>query len=264
MRRNYIALMLVGVLIALLISIQVVVAARAQSNSDTSLRTARVGEVLQEHEPPVLDPAERAQLAFPGFRPGGESTGLFPGRLISQDFDDWPPMLHIGDSAEIAGKTFTVKKVLLVPGSDRSIAYEPATGRKRFAPEGLRTNLFDFSKNTEVFIPPNSMLIMVNVNISPEALLPPPTQIGCQTPGERDYGNMIRISYPHIGESTAIRTSHAENFDGFNSPTLSCLTSGWFYFHIRNKTLDQNKIWFEIMDEEYDRDAAIWTLTSAP
>jgi hypothetical protein len=264
MRRNNIALMLVGVLIALFIPIQVVVAARAQANSDTSLRTAKVGEVRQQHEPPVLDPVERIQLAFPGFRSGGERTGLFPGRLMSQDFDDWPLMLHIGDSAEIAGKTFTVKEILLVPGSDRSIAYEPATGRKRYAPEGLRTNLFDFSKNTEVFIPPNSTLIMVKVNISPEALLPPPTQIGCQTPGERDYGNMIRISYPHVGESTAIRTSHAENFGGFASPTLSCLTSGWFYFHIGNMTLNQSKMWFEIMDEEYDSDAAVWTLTSAP
>lgn len=264
MRRNNIALILVGFFIALLISIQVVVAARAQSNSDMSLRAARVGVVMQQHEPPVIDPVERMQAAFPSFQSGGESTGLFPGRLISQDFDDWPPMLHIGDSAEIAGKTFTVKEVLLVPGSDYSMAYEPTTGRERYAPEGLRTNLFDFSKNTEVFIPPNSMLVMVKVNINPEALLPPPTQMGCQTPGERDYGNMIRISYPHIGESTAIRTSHVENFNMFNSPTLSCLTSGWFYFHIGKNTLDQNKMWFEIMDEEHDRDAVIWTLTSAP
>jgi len=76
MRRNNIALILVGVLIALFTSIQVVVAACAQSNSDTSLRAARVGEVMQQHEPPVIDPVERMQAAFPGFQSGGESTGL--------------------------------------------------------------------------------------------------------------------------------------------------------------------------------------------
>jgi hypothetical protein len=256
--------MLIGVLIALFISIPVVVAARAQSHSDTSLRMTRAGEVLQGQGPPVTGPAERAQLAFPGFRPGGESTGYFPGRMMSQNFNDWPPMLHIGDSAEIAGKTFTVKDVLLVPGSDRPVAYEPATGRKRFAPEGLRTNLFDFSKNTEVFIPPNSTLVMVSIDVEPEALLPPPTQIGCQSPGERDFGSILRISYPHLGEFPVVRTSHVESFGEFNSPTLFCLTNGWLYFNTMTLNVNQDQLWFELVDEEVDQDLAIWSLTSLP
>ncbi len=264
MRRNNIALMLVGVLIALFIPIQVVVAARAQANSDTSLRTAKVGEVRQQYEPPVLDPVERIQLAFPGFRSGGERTGLFPGRLMSQDFDDWPPMLHIGDSAEIAGKTFTVKEVLLVPGSDRSMTYEPATGRKRYAPEGLRTNLFDFSKNTEVFIPPNSMLVMVSIDVEPEAVERPQGQAGCETQGERDYGGFLRISIERLGETIVLRTSSDENFSQFASPTVYCLSSGWVYFHIGLITNDPSQLWFEIVNQEFKPTLAIWGLTASP
>jgi hypothetical protein len=264
MRRNNIALMLVGVLIALFIPIQVVVAARAQANSDTSLRTAKVGEVRQQHEPPVLDPVERIQLAFPGFRSGGERTGLFPGRLMSQDFDDWPPMLHIGDSAEIAGKTFTVKEVLLVPGSDRSMTYEPATGRKRYAPEGLRTNLFDFSKNTEVFIPPNSTLVMVRVEVEPEAVERPQGQAGCETQGERDYADVLRISNNSLGETKILLTDRDENFGGYRSPRIYCLTCGWLYFHIGSLTANESQLWFEIVDTNFEDDLAIWELTTPP
>jgi len=264
MRRTNIAMMLVGFLIALLISIQVVVAARAQSNSYTSLQTARAGDILQQQEPPVVDPAERMQLAFPGFRPGGENTGLFPGRLMSQDFDDWPPMLHIGDSAEIAGKTFTVKEILLVPGSDRSIAYEPATGKKRFAPEGLCTNLFDFSRNIEVYIPPNSTLVMVRIDVEPEAVERPQGQAGCETQGERDYGGLLRISIERSGETTVLRTSSDENFSQFASPTIYCLSSGWLYFHIGVITYDPSQLWFEIVDQEFKPNLAIWGLTVSP
>jgi len=256
--------MFVGALIALLISIQVVVAARAQSHSEPSIRTARAGEVLQQQEPPVTSPAERAQFAFPGFRPGGESTGLFPGRLMSLDFDSWPPMLHIGDSAEIAGKTFTVKEVLLVPGSDRPMAYEPATGRKRFAPEGLRTNLLDFSKNTEVFIPPNSTLVMANIEVEPEAVERPQGQAGCETLGERDYGALLRLSIERSGETTVLRTSSDENFSQFASPTIYCLSSGWLYFHIGLITNNPSQLWFEIVDQEFKPNYAIWGLTASP
>jgi hypothetical protein len=250
-------MMLVGFLIALLISIQVVVAARAQSNSDTSLQTARAGDIMQQQEPPVGDPAERMQLAFPGFRPGGENTGLFPGRLMSQDFDDWPPMLHIGDSAEIAGKTFTVKEILLVPGSDRSIAYEPATGKKRFAPEGLRTNLFDFSKNTEVFIPPNSTLVMVKIEVVPEAQMHQ-TEAICLAPNERDYANFFRLSYPELGELPVILTTEDEYFGEYSSPTHYCITTGWNYFVLNSLNITPSKIWFEIVDEEFQRELSIW------
>jgi hypothetical protein len=257
MRWNNIALILVGVLIALFTSIQVVVAARAQSNSDTSLRAARVGEVMQQHEPPVIDPVERMRTAFPGFQSGGESTGLFPGRLISPDFDDWPPMLHIGDSAEIAGKTFTVKEVLLVPGSDYSMAYEPATGRKRYAPEGLRTNLFDFSKNTEVFIPPNSTLVMVKIEVVPEAQMHQ-TEAVCLAPNERDYANFFRLSYPELGELPVILTTEDEYFGEYSSPTHYCITTGWNYFVLNSLNITPSKIWFEIVDEEFQRELSIW------
>ncbi len=264
MRRNNIALILVGVLIALFTSIQAVVAVRAQTNSDTSLRTARAGEVLQQQEPPVIDPVERTQLAFPGFRSGGESIGLFPGRMMSQDFDDWPPMLHIGDSAEIAGKTFTVKEVLPVPGSDRSMAYEPATGRKRFAPEGLRTNLFDFSKNTEVFIPPNSTLVMVKIDVEPEAVERPQGQAGCETQGERDYADVLRMSYNSLGETKILLTDRDEYFGGYRSPRIYCITCGWLYFHIGSLVVNESQLWFEIIDTDFESDLAIWKLTTSP
>jgi len=254
----------VGVLIALLISIQVFGAARAQSVSDNSIRKTRAGEILQQPEPPVTHSVERAQLAFPGFRPGGVSTGLFPGRLMSHDFDEWPTMLHIGDSAEVAGKTFTVKEVLLVPGSDRSMAYEPATGRKRFAPEGLRTNLFDFSKNTEVFIPPNSALVMVNIDVDPEAVERPQGQAGCETLGERDYANVIRMSYGNSGEVNIILTDRDENFGIYRSPRVYCLTSGWLYLHVMTLSVDREQLWFELVDEELNHDLAIWNLASVP
>jgi len=218
----------------------------------------------QEPEPPVMSPAERVQLAFPGFRPGGEGTGIFPGRMMSRDFANWPLMRYLGDSAEIAGKTFTVNEVKIVPGGNGPLAYEPATGRKRPAPDGLRTNLFDFSKNTEVFIPPNATLVMVQVDVEPEALLPPPEIAGCMTPDERDYGNVLRLAYPNLGETNVIRTSHVENFGRFNSLTLLCLTSGWMYFHISTLEIDPGQLWFEIVDDEFDRQAAIWTLTSQP
>ncbi len=218
----------------------------------------------QEPEPPVMSPAERAQLAFPGFNPGGGGTGIFPGRMMSRGFVDWPPMRFLGDSAEIAGKTFTVNEVQIVPGGNGPLAYEPATGRKRPAQNGLRTNLFDFSKNTEVFIPPNATLVMVQVDVEPEALLPPPEIAGCMTPDERDYGNILRLAYPNLGETNVIRTSHVENFSRFNSPTLLCMTSGWMYFHVSTLDIDPGQLWFEIVDDEFDRKVAIWTLTSQP
>jgi len=173
-------------------------------------------------------------------------------------------MLHIGDSAEIAGKTFIVKEVLLVPGSDYSMAYEPATGRKRYAPEGLRTNLFDFSKNTEVFIPPNSTLIMVRIDIEPEAVERPQGQAGCATQGERDYGSLLRISIERSGATTVLRTSSDENFSQFASPTIYCLSRGWLYFHIGVITNDPSQLWFEIVDQEFKPNLAIWGLTVSP
>lgn len=218
----------------------------------------------QEPEPPVMSPAERAQFAFTGFRPGGEGTGVFPGRMMSRDFADWPPMLFIGDSAEIASKTFTVNEVKIVPGGNGPLAFEPATGRKRPAPDGLRTNLFDFSKNTEVFIPPNATLVMVQVDVEPEAIEHPSGEAGCQTPGERDYGGIMRVSYPRFGDANVLRTSSDENFYDFGSPTIYCMSSGWLYFHVGTLKVDPSQLWFEIVDNEYDRQVALWTLASQP
>ena len=221
-----------------------------------------INDALQQIEPPTMTPEERALLAFPGFQPGGETTDMFPGRLMSRDFTDWPPMRYVGDSAYIAGKIFTVREVKLVPGSNRPMAYEPATGRKRLASQGQRTNLFDFSKNTEVFIPPNSTLVMVKVDVEPEAIEPPPGFAGCKTPDERDYANVLRISYAGLGETQVILTDRDENFGSYRSPRIYCLTSGWLYFHIGTLIVDQSQLWLEIIDREFDRDMAIWTLTS--
>ena len=239
-------------------------AAHAGDNSLSVSTIATLGLEVQEPEPPVMSPAERAQLAFPGFRPGGGGTGLLPGRMMSGDFANWPPMLFIGDSAEIAGKTFTVNEFKIVPGGNGPLAYEPATGRKRSAPDGLRTNLFDFSKNTEVFIPPNATLVMVQVDVEPEAIEHPSGEAGCQTPGERDYGGIMRVSYPRFGNANVLRTSSDENFYDFGSPTIYCISSGWLYFHVGTLDIDPGQLWFEIVDDEYDRKVALWTLTSQP
>jgi hypothetical protein len=218
----------------------------------------------QAPEPPAMSPAERAQLAFPGFRLGGEVRGVFPGRMMSGDFMAWPQMRYIGDSAEIAGKTFTLNEVKLVPGGNEPLAYEPATGRKRPAPEGLSTNLFDFSKNTEVFIPPNATLVMLQVDVEPEAVEKPAGEAGCQTAGERDYGGILRVSYELNGSSNILRTSSDENFGRFGSPTIYCFSNGWIYFHINKLDVDPSQLWFEIVDDEYDHQVALWTLTPPP
>lgn len=251
-----------GLLIAMVVSTTLVGAVRAHSGSHFVQVDNRADVDRQRPEQPTLSTAERMQLAFPGFQPGGEITGAFPGRLMNKNFEDWPPMLHIGDSAEIAGKTFTVKEILLVSGSDHPMAYEPTTGRKRLAPEGLRTNLLDFSKNTEVFIPPNSTLVMVSIDVEPEAIERPPGQAGCETPGERDFGNFMRVSYRTLGEVSVIRSSSDENFGTFASPTMYCLSSGWLYFHVFALDVDQDQLWFEIIDEESRLDIAIWSLKS--
>ncbi len=256
------AFLLASFLIALFFAVQAVGATQADVILDTLASTTGSGTDPQQPEPPKMRPAERVQLAFPGFRPGGEATGLFPGRMTSRDFADWPPMRYIGDSAVIAGKTFTVREVKLIPGSDRPMAYEPATGRKRLALEILRTNLFDFSKNTEVIIPPNSSLIMVKVDVEPEAIEPPLGFAGCATPDERDYAGVLRMSYGGLGETQVVLTDRDENFGNYRSPRIYCLTSGWLYFHIGTLNVDQSQLWLEIVDEEFDRDLAIWTLTS--
>lgn len=213
-------------------------------------------------EPPAPPAEERIRLAFPGFEPGvPEVDSLFPGRVVDRDFADWPPMRYLGDSAHIAGKTFTVQEVLLVPGETYAIVYEPATRNKRAAPGGLRTNLFDFSKNTGVFIPPNTTLVMVRIEVEPEAILPPPREIGCFSPDERVYDVLFRVSYPRRGETQVILTSHVENFGRFGSPTHFCLTDGWSYFHIGDIGIDPSSLWFEIVDGEVDMAVALWTLS---
>jgi len=209
-------------------------------------------------EPPTMSAAERMQLAFAGFAADGERLRGFPNRM--QGTGAWPPMRWIGDSAEIAGKTFTVRDARLVAGSGRPMAYEPATGRMRPAPEGLRTNLFDFSRNTEVFIPPNSTLVMIQVDVEPEAVGKPMGEAGCDTRGERDFGNMLRLSDKAQGEGSVIRTSSDENLAPFSSPIIYCLSSGWLYFHVGRLGADPGKLWFEIVDEEIEGELAIWTL----
>jgi len=218
----------------------------------------------QDIAPPAMTPAERMELAFPGFRPGGEGAGLFPGRMLSQTFDAWPPMRYLGDSAEIAGKTFTVTDVLIVPGGNEPLAYEPATGRRRSAPDGLSTNVFDFSDNTEVFIPPNATLVMVQVAVEPEAVEPPPGYAGCTSINERDYARILRVSYSEFAETQVILTDRDENFGGLRSPRIYCFTSGWLYFHVATSNLDPSQLWFEIVDDEFDHQVAIWTLTARP
>lgn len=212
-------------------------------------------------EPLAPTTEERMQMAFPGFKPGAaELEGLFPGRLVNRDFTGWPPMRYLGDSALIAGKTFTVQQALLVPGETYPIIYEPATGKRQAAFRGLRTNLFDFSKNKGVFIPANSSLLMIRVDVEPEAVEPPPGMAGCSTRGERDYGHNIRISYPMIGESQVLLTDRDEAFAEFGSPRLYCLTRGWLYFHVRVVEPELNSIWIEIVDDETGPDLAIWSL----
>jgi hypothetical protein len=252
----------VSFLIVLLFAAQAVGTARAGFILGRGKEIRVTCDAPQQTEPPTMTPEERALRAFPGFQPGGEISGLFPGRLMSRGFTDWPPMRYIGDSAEIAGKTFTVREVILVPGSNHPMAYEPATGRKRQAPQGLRTNLFDFSKNTEVFIPSNSTLVMVKVDVEPEAIEPLPGFAGCETADERDYAIILRISYTGLGETQVILTDRDENFGSYRSPRIYCLTSGWLYFHIGTLSVDQSQLWLEIIDGEFDRDLAIWTLTS--
>jgi len=264
MRKRGKALLAGSCLSVILLGSQAVGAARAGVDFDIPRPAAASYGDPQQPDEPVMSPAERAQLAFPGFLAGGETTGPFPGRLMSNGFADWPAMRYIGDSAEIADKTFTVSEVRLVVGSERPMAYEPARGRKRFAPEGLRTNLLDFSQNTEVFIPPNSTLVLVRVEVEPEAVERPPGEAGCETPGERDYGNSLRVSYQGLGEVNVLRTSSDENFGQFDSPTMYCLSRGWVYFHIGSLAIDESQLWFEIVDAEFDRDVALWTLTSAP
>ncbi len=217
-------------------------------------------------ESPALPSAERIRLAFPGFHPGAtQSTGLFPGRVVDQDFAAWPPMRYLGDSALIAGKTFTVQEAMLVPGERYAIVYEPATGNRRAAPEGLRTNLFDFSKNTGVFIPPNSTLVMVKIDVEPEAdsFRQPKWQAVRHLVNE--LRKVLRVSYPGYGESSVISLSRsAENFGEFHSPTHYCLTDGWSYFHVSSLDVDSDYLWFEIVDGEVELAIAIWTLAPTP
>jgi hypothetical protein len=256
------AFMQVSFLIVLFFAAQAVGTARADIILGRGKEIRVTGDAPQQTVPPTMTTEERVLIAFPDFQPGGETTDMLPGRLMSNGFTDWPPMRYVGDSADIAGKTFTVREVKLVPGSNRPMAYEPATGRKRQAPQGLRTNLFDFSKNTEVFIPPNSTLVMVKVDVEPEAIEPPPGFAGCETADERDYASVLRISYAGLGETQVILTDRDENFGSYRSPRIYCLTSGWLYFHIGTLSIDQCQLWLEIIDGEFDRDLAIWTLTS--
>jgi hypothetical protein len=169
-------------------------------------------------------------------------------------------MRYLGDSALIAGKTFTVQEAMLVPGERYAIVYEPATGNRRAAPEGLRTNLFDFSKNTGVFIPPNSTLVMVKAGVEPEAEEQPRGTAGCRTANERIYDQIIRISYPGYGESGVLLTSSDESFGEFQSPTHYCLSSGWNYFLIGQLDVNPSLVWFEVVDGEVDMAIALWTL----
>lgn len=216
-------------------------------------------------EPPAPPTEERISLAFPGFKPGiAEVDSLFPGRVVDQDFAEWPPMRYLGDSADIAGKTFTVQEVLLVPGETYPIVYEPATRNKRAAPGGLHTNLFDFSKNMGVFIPPNTTLVMVRIEVEPEAVEQPSGIAGCRTPDERIYDELLRVAYPRHGESTVLLTSSDEAFGEFASPTHYCLTSGWNYFHVADLDIDPADIWLEIVDGEIDMAFSIWTLAPVP
>lgn len=216
-------------------------------------------------DPPALPAEERIHLAFPGFRPGvAEVDSLFPGRVVDEDFAEWPPMRYLGDSADIAGKTFTVQEVLLVPGETYPIVYEPATRNKRAAPGGLRTNLFDFSKNTGVFIPPNTTLVMVRIEVEPEAVEPPPGVAGCVSSNERDYAGILRVSYPGLGESQVLLTDRDENFGEFRSPRIYCLSNGWIYFHVSSTEPEPDRLWFEIVDNEFTFDVGIWTLVPSP
>jgi hypothetical protein len=254
--------------LAATLALLIVLLALAPSASalDRAKEPVSDGQYLQSTpEPPALSADERIRLAFLGFEPGvADVSSLFPGRLVDQDFADWPSMRYLGDSAFIAGKTFTVQEVLLVPGEANPVIYEPATGNKRAAPGGLRTNLVDFSKNTGVFIPPNSTLVMVRVEVEPEAVEHPSGVTGCRTSNEPIYDDVLRVSYSRHGESRVLLTSSDEAFGEFASPTHYCLTSGWHYFHIGTLNVDLEKVWFEIVDGETDMAVAIWTLLPTP
>ena len=247
--------LLVGVLAA---GVLVAAAPGGGSPPGKDVRIQAAAAAQKPPEPPAMSAAERMQLAFAGFAADGERLRGFPNRM--QGTGAWPPMRWIGDSAEIAGKTFTVRDARLVAGSGRPMAYEPATGRMRPAPEGLRTNLFDFSRNTEVFIPPNSTLVMIQVDVEPEGIEPPAGFAGCMTKGERDYSRELRISAQDLGENQVLLTDRDENFADYRSPRLYCLSSGWLYFHVGRLGADPGKLWFEIVDEEIEGELAIWTL----
>ncbi len=207
--------------------------------------------------PPEMPIGERLSRAFPGFADGPS------GRLGGPDSGDWPAMRHLGDSANIAGKTFTVRRAKIVTGELYPIAYEPRTGMRRSAPDGLRTDPFHFGDNSEVFIPPNASLIMVQIDVDPEAIELPSGRAGCQTPGERDFGDMLRLSYPGYGEIPPLRTSSDEDFGEYASPTLYCLSSGWLYFHVGSLDIHPDELWFEIVDDAND-EFAVWTLSPFP
>lgn len=187
--------------------------------------------------------------AFPGFdgRP-------FPGDFeqidrINQQYTQWPEMNVLGTPVQVGDRKITIQDRLVVPGSAEAMAFTPATGEKQVTGRAITYAGTDWE---QVFIPPGSSLVMVQMQVQPEGL-----------PDCADFllyrFALLSPAYPAV---QAWNFSRNDRLAPYPAADTGCPTSGWLYFYVPSLKVDIDRAWITVTElRDTGPVASIWRLS---
>ena len=190
--------------------------------------------------------------AFPGFQAKSIASQVESYDYLNQQLAGWPEMNLLGTAVIVGEKTLVIEDFKVVPGLQVAAAFAPATEQMQETKIGLSYVGEDWN---QVFIPPESSLIMIKVNVQPESAL------GCVD--FRSY--RWTISYPGFPATEARYFSKNERLGNFPTADTNCLTSGWLYFYLPTLTVDPKQVWIMVDVHIPDTPSmGIWKLSQKP
>ncbi|MBN2471845.1 MAG: hypothetical protein JXN59_14075 [Anaerolineae bacterium] len=187
--------------------------------------------------------------AFPGF----------DGRLFLGDFESidrlnhqyaqWPAMHSLGDLSQVGDRKIAIQDHLLVLGSGEMMSFTPTTGEKQVIGRAMKYVGADWDK---VIIPPGSSLVMVQIQVQPEA---PPDCSDFLL-----YRFVLEVpTYPAVQAWNFPRNDRLGNY---STADTGCLTSGWLYFYVPALQIDMDQAWIAVTGLfETGPSASIWRLS---
>ena len=190
--------------------------------------------------------------AFPGFQAKPITSQVESYDYLNQQLTGWPVLNPLGVSVTVGEKTLVIKDFKIVPGFQVAAAFAPATEQM----QEIKTSLSYVGDDwNQVFIPPDSSLVMVKVNVQPES------SGSCMD--FRSY--RWTISYPNFPATEAWYFSKNERLGNYPTADTNCLTSGWLYFYLPTLTVDPEQVWI-MVDAHIPgmHSLGIWKLSQKP